>query len=185
MAIPELDQLRLVGGTALALQFGHRKSIDLDLFGTLTCDNEQLFELLSKVGNAVAEKESPNIKIYEINGVKVDFVNYRYPWLDACIVEDGIRLASAKDIAAMKINAISGRGARKDFIDIYFLLQHFSLQDILAFYMRKYENHSVFRALMSLNYFVDAEKQLMPKMLIPVDWEEMKEYIREVVKTYQ
>ena len=81
------------------------------------------------------------------------------------MVEDGgIRLASPRDIAAMKINAIEGRGTRKNFIDIFFLLQHYSLEELLGFYQQKYPEHSIFRALMSLTYFIDAEEQNMPTM---------------------
>lgn len=106
-----------------------------------------------------------------------------YQWLTEAITEDGLRLASPKDIAAMKVNAIEGRGTRKDFVDIYFLLQHYSLDEILGFYQEKYPEHSVFRALMSLSYFEDAEKQMMPKMFSKVSWDEMKAYIiKEVEK---
>ena len=83
----------------------------------------------------------------------------------------------------MKVNAIEGRGTRKDFIDIYFLLQHYSLKEILGFYKEKYPEHSLFRSLMSLSYFDDAEKQMMPKMYAPVSWDEMKaSIIKEVEK---
>ena len=83
----------------------------------------------------------------------------------------------------MKINAIEGRGSRKDFVDIYYLLQHFSLNDILDFYQKKYPDHSLFRALMSLTYFDDAEKQVMPKMYSTESWDEMKDFIiKEVAK---
>ena len=74
-------------------------------------------------------------------------------------------------------------GTRKDFVDIYFLLQHYSLDEILLFYQKKYPEHSLFRALMSLSYFDDAEKQMMPKMLSKASWDEMKAYIiKEVEK---
>ena len=82
----------------------------------------------------------------------------------------------------MKINAIEGRGSRKDFIDIYFLLQHYSLNQILQFYQRKYPENSVFRALMSLTYFDDAEQQDMPTMFSDKTWTEMKQYIVNQVK---
>ena len=87
------------------------------------------------------------------------------------------RLASPCDIAAMKINAIEGRGTKKDFIDMYFLLQHYSLKEVLDFYARKYPENSMFRALMSLSYFEDAEEQIMPKMFSSVTWEDMKQFI--------
>ena len=117
--------------------------------------------------------------------MKIDFVNYsRYPWIDDPVIEDGILLASPKDIAAMKVNAIIGRGSRKDFVDIYYLLQHFTLDEILGFYQQKYSNASLFRALLSLTYFNDAELQYMPEMLEEVGWDEMKQIILTAVKDY-
>ena len=148
---PFFAETRLVGGTALALQYGHRMSIDLDFFGNIEDDNIAIREILNNIGTISVFKETTNIKIYSINGIKVDFVNYsRYAWIDSAIEEDGLRLASPKDIAAMKINAIEGRGTKKDFIDMYFLLQHYTFEEILAFYANKYPENSLFRALMSL-----------------------------------
>lgn len=185
MAEPSLTGTRLVGGTSLALQYGHRSSVDLDFFGTLDDDPLSIRECLERIGHVGVLKETKTIRIYDLDKVKIDFVNYsRYQWLAEAITEDGLRLASPQDIAAMKVNAIEGRGTRKDFVDIYFLLQHYSLDDILGFYQEKYPEHSVFRALMSLTYFEDAEKQMMPKMFSRVTWDEMKAYIiKEVEKT--
>lgn len=177
--------MRLVGGTALALQYGHRQSIDLDFFGGLSCGIEETKAVLSKYGHVTILKETETIRIYIVNNIKVDFVHYNcYPWIEEAIVEDGIRLASAKDIAAMKINAIEGRGTRKDFVDIYFLLKHFTLSEIISFYKEKYPNYSDFRALMSLTYFEDAEQQPMPRMLDKTVWTDMQQKILEEVRKY-
>ena len=184
MAIPLLSGTRLVGGTSLALQYGHRNSVDLDFFGSLNDDLIAFRGCLESLGHVNVYKETKSIRIYDLDGVKIDFVDYsRYPWLSDAIEEDGLRLASPKDIAAMKINAIEGRGSRKDFVDIYYLLQHYSLNEILGFYQKKYPEHSMFRALMSLTYFDDAEKQVMPKMYSTESWDEMKDFIiKEVAK---
>lgn len=185
MKKPQLKGMRLVGGTALALQYGHRMSIDLDFFGKLeTEDTEELHNIIKDTGEIKVIKKSKNINIFLINGIKVDFVNYSYPWIDKCITENGLRLASPKDIAAMKINAIEGRGTRKDFIDIYFILKHYTLEDVISFYTNKYPEHSIFRALMSLSYFEDAEKQIPPRMFKDVSWEEIKDYIYKEVRKY-
>lgn len=184
MAEPIFASLRLVGGTALALQYGHRNSIDLDFFGQLDDDAEEVKAILRKHGKLSVIKESRNIKIYLLNNIKVDFVNYNYSWIDAPILEDELRLASPKDIAAMKINAIEGRGTKKDFIDIYFLLQHYTLHEILTFYQQKYPENSIFRALMSLSYFEDAETQIMPVMYVPISWDEIKTTIQFQVNQY-
>lgn len=184
MKIQIFSEMRLVGGTALSMQYGHRQSVDLDFFGKLNVGTEEIDNTLKKVGSHTLFTNSENIKIYEICGVKVDFVNYRYNWIDGIVEEGGLRLASPKDIAAMKVNAIEGRGSRKDFIDMFFLLEHYSIEEIIRFYKEKYPEHSVFRALMSLTYFADAETQIMPKMLVPFDWEELKKKIVGLVNNY-
>ena len=177
--------LRLVGGTSLALQYGHRQSVDLDLFGPTQFDSFEIRQILSQIGELTVIKETSNIKIYFLDGIKVDFVNYTYPWIDNAVEEDGIRLASDKDIAAMKINAIEGRGSKKDFIDLYFLLKHYTLQEILDFYSRKYTENSVFRAILSLSYFDDADAQMMPVMFTDNTWEEIKACLADAVRKFE
>ncbi len=176
-----LSEARLVGGTALALQLGHRMSVDLDFFGKIDADFDIKSELRS-AGRVSVVKESENTNIYVVDGKKVDFVNYPYQWINDAVVDENIVLASPEDIAAMKINAVEGRGSKKDFIDIYFLLKYYSLEEILDFYARKYPEYSLFRALMSLTYFEDAEDQLMPKMLVDVEWKEIKSVILSAVE---
>ena len=175
--LPVLEQTRLVGGTALALQLGHRKSIDLDFFGTVDCEAEYLRESIAGITSLTILKESPHIHIYIVDGIKVDIVNYKYPWLDDVVLEQGLRLASVSDIAAMKITAIIGRGTKKDFIDIAFLLHHFSLEEILHFYAAKYNDSSVFMAMKSLAYFDDAEADPMPDMFVNQSWQQVKAHI--------
>ena len=175
--LPVLEQTRLVGGTALALQLGHRKSIDLDFFGTIDCEAEYLRESIAGIASLTILKESPHIHIYIVDGIKVDIVNYKYPWLDDVVLEQGLRLASVSDIAAMKITAIIGRGTKKDFIDIAFLLHHFSVEEILHFYAAKYNDSSVFMAMKSLAYFDDAEADPMPDMFVNQSWQQVKAYI--------
>ena len=185
MQVPEFSELRLVGGTALALQYGHRTSVVLDLFGYVALEDGEFLALLQTVSTDIRVlNERRNIHQYVINGIKVDLVNYAYPWIDNVRVENGIRLATPPDIAAMKVNAIEGRGSRKDFVDMYVLLQHYSLKQILDFYKQKYPEHSEFRALRSLAYVEDAEAQFMPNMFMPTDWEAMKAAIEAAVADY-
>jgi predicted nucleotidyltransferase component of viral defense system len=177
---------RLVGGTALALQYGHRTSVDLDFFGSFGNEEDKLFTVLQPYAEVRRVKDSPNIKIFFMDDVKVDFVNYSiYPWIDDAVEEDGLRLASPKDIAAMKINAIEGRGSKKDFIDVYFLLQHYSLDELLKFYSQKYPNYSIYRALMSLTYFADADPKDTPTLFMDATWDEMKTFIKQKVVEYE
>ena len=183
---PEVKELRLVGGTALALQYGHRQSVDLDFFGSLPEDKDELIDVVRRVGDVTVLNRSKIILQMVDNQIKVDFVDYsRYPWIDEPILGDGFVLASDKDIAAMKINAIMGRGTRKDFIDLYVLLQHYSLTQIMVFYCQKYPEFSEYRALLSMTYFDDAEMQDMPLMFIDTPWEAMRTSIIQAVEAYQ
>ncbi len=185
-AQPEVKELRLVGGTALALQYGHRQSVDLDFFGRLPEDKDELIDVVRRVGDVKVLNRSKIILQMVVNQVKVDFVDYsRYPWIEEPMLGDGFVLASDKDIAAMKINAIMGRGTRKDFIDLYVLLQHYSLTQIMDFYRQKYPEFSEYRALLSMTYFDDAEMQDMPLMFIKTPWESMKTSIIQAVEAYQ
>jgi len=185
MAEPLFAGTRLVGGTALALQFGHRSSIDLDLFGTIEEDTDITTSVLEQIGKTIPGKCTTKVKTYRVCGVKTDFVSYDcYPWIDSPIVEDGLRMASPKDIAAMKVNAIQGRGTRKDFIDMYFLIEHYGLPKVMAFYKEKYPEYSEYRAMLSLTYFDDAEQNPMPQMFVDVSWKEMKRKILKAVEDY-
>jgi predicted nucleotidyltransferase component of viral defense system len=186
MAQEELKELRLVGGTSLALQYGHRQSIDLDFFGKPRVSQEDILEMARRTGELKILNRTQSILQLVLNGVKVDVVDYScYDWMDSPVMEDGLVLASPKDIAALKVNAIEGRGTKKDFVDIYELLKHYSLSEILDFYSKKYPNYSIFRALLSLTYFEDAENQAMPVMMCPESWESIKNTIVGVVKGYQ
>lgn len=84
----------------------------------------------------------------------------------------------------MKLAAVTGRGAKKGFIDVYFLLQTYSLPELLGFYRRKYPDGNDFLVYKSLTYFEDAELESMPKMLISTDWTKVKNYIVEQVKRH-
>lgn len=172
------DEFVLVGGTALALQMGHRNSIDLDFFGNKEIDEELFVKKLREYGDVNVLKVSQNILITIINGVKTDFVRYTYPWIFEKVIIEDIRLASKQDIAAMKLNAISGRGSKKDFIDIYFLLNEFTLEQMIGFYRKKYTNHSEFSMLKSITYFEDAEGNPTPDIFSGFDWESCKNKIR-------
>lgn len=178
-----LKECRLVGGTALALQLGHRRSVDLDFFGTIPETSDEIQDILREHHKVSIVKESKNIHIYLIDGVKVDLVNYKYDWIDTPIEENGIRLAGVKDIAAMKVAAIIGRGTKKDFIDLYFLLKQFSLKEILELYLQKYPDGSLFIALKSLSYFEDADADPMPVMFEDIEWTDVKSFIRETIST--
>lgn len=178
------EQLRLAGGTSLALQYGHRKSIDLDLFGEFTMDTIMLSSHLGSIGEVKILQNLQHIKSYLINGIKVDIVNYPYPWIGPLLSIDQIRLASDRDIGAMKLAAITGRGAKKDFFDLYFLLKRFTLRELLSFYNQKYMDGSAFMVIKSLVYFEDAEADVDPVQLIPASWSDVKSSIVHHQKEY-
>jgi len=182
--LPVFSGLRLAGGTSLALQIGHRKSVDLDLFGNLDGDEIEINESLQKFKNVHLLKHTKNIHIYLIENIKVDFVNYPYPWIDNPLRTENLVLAGKKDIAAMKLAAITGRGTMKDFIDLFFLLNDFSLKEMLGFYNKKYFDGSEFIVLKSLTYFNDAESDEEPIMLNPISWKKVKTKIMQAVKKY-
>lgn len=182
--IPDFEDLRLVGGTSLALQYGHRKSIDIDLFGNLKSDEYEISKKLNQIRIVIQLQKSKNINIYSINGIKVDIVNYHYKWLLEPLRENDLILAHPKDIGAMKLAAIVGRGTKKDFVDLYFLLQEYSLTQLLEFYSQKYHDGSKFLVLKSLSYFDDADSDIDPVMLKPISWEKVKNYIKLKLKRY-
>jgi hypothetical protein len=179
---PCLNETRLVGGTALALQIGHRKSIDLDLFGVIACDPIELMQELRSCGDFSSRGSSRRIHRFLVRGVQVDIVHYDYPWLDDPIRCDGLRLAGCRDIVAMKLAAVTNRGSRKDFIDLAFLLDRFSLQEMLDLYAAKFPGGSCFAVLKSLVFFDDAEDDPMPYMLQTINWPEVKQRIIEAVR---
>lgn len=149
----ELRSFRLVGGTALALQLGHRISVDLDLFANQPFDEQQLREYLEREYGLQTDYISRHTLKGEIDSVQIDCIAHQYPWLEEPVEEDGIRLAGLPDICAMKLNAIAGNGTRiKDFIDVAWLSAHYSLNQMLAFYEQKY-NANVLIPLKAIIFF--------------------------------
>ncbi len=153
-----LDEFVLVGGTALSLLVGHRKSIDLDFFTKNEFDAGSLREVLRvKYGFEVDFFQTNTLK-GTINNVAVDFLRHNYPDLDSTIIYDSIRMASLKDIAAMKVNAILNSGSRiKDFIDIAYLGRHLTMNEIISSYTQKYPGLNEMMILKALLYFDDVD----------------------------
>ncbi|WP_198675452.1 nucleotidyl transferase AbiEii/AbiGii toxin family protein [Pleomorphovibrio marinus] len=184
MIIDEFDALRLVGGTALALQIGHRNSVDIDLFGKHSMDELTLANVLARFDHIKKLGGSQSIQIYLVNGIKVDFVNYPYHWVKPPLVLSGLRMAALEDIAAMKIAAITQRGSKKDFIDLFFLLHKFSMPEVMAFYREKISDGNEWLALRSMTYFDDADNQPNPTMFQKYSWEKIKSYVSREAKDY-
>lgn len=133
------EDFRLVGGTALSLQIGHRISIDIDLFTDQSFDQDMLHAHIQEKYSPKQIQSDKGIVMARIDGIKVDCIAHKYSWLDAAIKERGFRMASLLDIAAMKLNAINDSGDRlKDFVDMYYLLERHSLNEIAEAYAKKY-----------------------------------------------
>ncbi len=186
MEIPSLKDFYLVGGTAFSLQVGHRISVDIDLFrfSEENVDTEQIFKEINDNFSNVTFWDSKDYYLKcDIEGVKIDILRYRHPLIDDTLLIDGIRMVSAKDIAPMKLLAISNRGAKKDFYDLYFLLKQFSLDEMFGFYFQKFKRLDEFILYKSLSYFGNADPQKDLEILADVTWEEAKEEIRRLAKS--
>jgi len=184
MSMPELDHFYLVGGTALALQLGHRISVDLDLFTQQPIDKTGLLDTLQASFEVLIETEGANMLITNINAIKVDFVKMSYPVLFPPMVEEGIRMLEIRDIAPMKLKAVTQRGSKKDFYDIYYLLETLSLAEMLDLFSQKFKQNEVFHVIKSLSYFADAENYPDPLVFDKtVSWSKVKSTVRKAVKS--
>ena len=146
----------LVGGTALSLQIGHRLSIDLDLFSLKPIDENLLLEHLEKRYGFQSGFQAKNTLKGQIDNTEVDFITHEYPLIEKTQDIEGMRIASLKDIAAMKLNAITGNGTRlKDFIDVAYLSSYLSLKAMIDAYEAKYSIRNPFSAMKALAYHDD------------------------------
>jgi len=176
-----LNDFYLVGGTSLALQLGHRNSIDIDLFCQHDFDSEKIMELMSKTYQVNEIFRRNNTIICLLNNIKTDFIKHNYPFILPPIEEDGIRFLSKEDISAMKLHAIIQSGKRlKDFIDIYFLLEHLSMSQMIDFFTQKYSYASPMIAIKAVNFFDDIDENIdPPKLLKPLKLSQISKRIRE------
>lgn len=183
MQLPELKEFNLAGGTALALQIGHRISVDLDFFGDAAFDSIEVMGAIKEFAEISILSQSRAILILNTNGVKTDFVRYQYPLLNPVLEIEGVRLLSTLDIGAMKLAAITNRGRQRDFFDLFFLLREYSLRSLLDAYNVKFSDGSEFLVLKSIIYFDDAEEDDMPAVFDPeVTWSLVKETIERAAK---
>jgi Nucleotidyl transferase AbiEii toxin, Type IV TA system len=188
LLIPELSSFYLVGGTALSLMYGHRISVDLDLFSGDNFDNQHIAETLSRhFGNEFAyEGGYSRFGLFSyIRAVKVDMVYYKHERIAEPYMNDGVRMYAVKDIIAMKIQAILGRGKKKDFWDIAELLNHFTINDMIECHKTKFPSQQLLISIpQALSYFTDADESEDPVSLKGQSWEWVKKIIREKVREY-
>ena len=174
MQAPAVTDFFLVGGTALALQLGHRQSMDCDLFTTTAFDATALAHTLHTNYSMAEATVSKNSITARIEGIKADFIAHRYLMLEPVSTIEGIRMAGLVDIAAMKLNAIANRGSKKDFWDLHALMKHLSFDTIRHAFTEKYPYASRWGLEKSLAYFDDAENEPDPLTLDAVEWSQVK-----------
>lgn len=183
----ELHDFSLAGGTGLALQLGHRISIDLDFFTRKTFDTTTVFEFLRKtfsVSNCIQTTNSISLYVKSHKKeIKVDIIRHNYPLLCPIQKVDHIQIFSLEDIAAMKLNAIANRGSKKDFYDIHTLLTRYSIKELLSFFEKKYQQINSYTVVKSLVYFGDADLEPEPISLTETTWDEIKANLRNIVPT--
>lgn len=183
---PYLETFYLVGGTALALYYGHRRSIDIDLFSNHAFDTQQLLEQINHDFSYQLFSTDKYTLKGRISDINVDVIAHRYPYIEKPLVGNGFSLLSEKDIIAMKLNAISVSGQRsKDFIDLYYALNRHEIDDIISF-ITKYEQKSATHVLKSLVYFEDIDLADWPVLIKDPDlkWDTVKNRLINEVKEY-
>lgn len=179
-----LQTFNLVGGTALALRLGHRKSIDLDLFTSEDFDIEELkFMLVQRYGLKVSYERNQTLKGF-INGVMIDCIRFNYPHLHAPDIIDGIRMESVPDIVAMKLSAIAQNGTRiKDFVDIATLSTQYSLNEMLSFYSTKFTHANVMMPIKALTYFDEIDfNESVIMTTTQFDWNHYAKRLNDMVR---
>lgn len=180
----------MAGGTALALQLGHRTSLDFDFYVKQHFETEIVLKSFQQdVPGVKIERIAKDTLILDADGISVSLFYYPYGLIRNLVHFDGNDLASIEDVAAMKIVAVSMRGKRRDFIDVYYLLQKFSLGEIIKFTIEKYPSYQPMVVLKGLIYFKDAEEEDFTRGIKIFDkdltWEKVKKNIFEEVEKYQ
>ena len=188
MSIPVLRDHALVGGTALALRYRHRLSVDLDLFGS-RFEHDRIRDDLKKEFGASFQYEpgrGSSIGLFcFINGVKVDIVKYPHPRIADLEQHGPLRIYADADIAAMKVQALLGRGKKKDFWDLHTLLQQYGLKEIIGWHLAKYPDQLLAISIpAAITYFTDAEDSEDPISLQGQTWEGVKASIQKAVRDY-
>ena len=188
MVLPSLKPFSLVGGTVLSLQYGHRSSIDLDLFIHEKFNHQHIIDELEETfqHRFVYKQQQTDFGIFcFINDIKVDIVYFPHLPIEEIEVIDNIRMYSIADIAAMKIQAILGRAKKKDFWDLYELLQHYPLQQLIDWHKQKYPSQMLAISIPhAITYFADAEESETPVSFKRQNWEKIKKGISKTVSDY-
>lgn len=176
-----LHDFYLAGGTALALQLGHRRSIDFDWFTADAFEPGLLLAGLQGLGEVNISQQSPGTLHVVFQSTRLSFFQYPYPLVEPLIDADECRLAGPIDIGLMKLSAIANRGSKKDFYDLYRIASRIvSLDDLFRRLPEKFPRlkYSTYHLLRSLAYFDDAEHEPEPMLLQPIAWETVTAFFR-------
>jgi predicted nucleotidyltransferase component of viral defense system len=185
---PFLHQFYLAGGTGCALHLGHRISEDLDFFSESGFSLIEIRRVLQNIGTLIVDYSDSQTLVGRFNATKVGFFQYPYPLVQGAGIYEGVQIASIEDIACMKVDTISSRGKKRDFVDLYFILKsrNIRLRQLFDFFELKYRatDYNVLHVLKSLVYFDDAEKDPDPHMLVEFSWEDLKSFFGHQVKDF-
>lgn len=176
----------LWGGTSLALQYGHRDSIDFDYFIDQDLDTVALFATcldIFKSRQVQKTFESRNTLYISVDGIKISFFSYHYDPLETPLDSKYFRLYTPRDIWAMKLRAIQNRATNKDYVDLYYILQNMSLADLLDSFDQKF-GQVVSRSLLlkSLIYFEDIVEEPLLLTDRSLNFDDVKDFLVEKVK---
>jgi predicted nucleotidyltransferase component of viral defense system len=188
MEMPALQHFSLVGGTALSLLYGHRMSVDLDLFSNKPFENADIVDALKNKFQEkfIMEEKPPRFGIFcFIDNVKVDIIRHPHPLIRSELNLEDIRMFSTEDVIAMKVQAILGRGKKKDFWDVAELLLHFSIGDFIQFHKEKYSTQNLLITVpQAITYFLDAEESEDPISLKKQTWDSVQGFIQKKVSEH-
>lgn len=181
----EVGKFYLAGGTALALHLGHRYSEDFDFFSEKPFEVDTLLRSLKAAGKCQDVAQSPGTLMLQFETIKCSFIFYKYPLLDPPVIspwEFGI--VSVREIGAMKIMAIGGRGRRRDFVDLYFIARDLGLEKVWQDFEIKYAGtgYEPYHFMSALTYFSDAEMDNMPNMISKLDWKDVRQFFEAEIK---
>lgn len=176
----------LAGGTGCAIHIGHRISEDLDFFSQTEFSQFEIQNTLKAHGRFLVDYSDTRTLTGRFEQTKISFFHYEYNLLEETSDFQNIKISSLKDIGCMKIDAISSRGSRRDFVDLYFILKSFdmSLRKFFVFFQDKYgeENYNLVHIMKSLVYFKDADEDADLKMLDQYSWQDVKDFFNRQIK---
>jgi len=179
----------LAGGTGCALHIGHRRSQDFDFFSPAGFEISPLHNTLRNLGRFVADYSDAGTLVGRLGETKISLFRYAYPLLEETEEYLGVRVASLVDIGCMKIDAISSRGTKRDFVDLYFIHKSLGLdlKAMFGYFERKYgpDGFNRHHVLKSLVYFADAESDPEPNMLADYSWNAIMRFFVENIKSFK